>query len=381
MPSGVGLALGGGALLGGIAGAGDKTQTTTRNVAPASAQERDLQQKSFESYLQQLALAQQGEAGIQGGQGIQTNARDLMQGILTGSSFGLTPEETQQIHATRQAQIDLGQQDVNKYLENAMRGVNQSAAERGVRGQALSELQGRAVQSGAEQMGRLVGQANLTAAQQAQQMPYQRLGIQGGLANQNANFMENLRQQAIANRQALQSPVLMQSLLNERLGSASETSTSPGSFGSVIGGALGGAGAGASLYGALNGKTQNKAQGGRVEPQRDPTKRKEIEDFARGARQGGSWSETWNTLRDAIMGPSEEEKKKMSQQKPLRMADGGFVPGMASFPGDTMLNDTVPVEASPGELIIPRAFAKDPKLAKAFVEYQFRQESGSGGGQ
>lgn len=381
MPSGVGLALAGGAVLGGIAGAGDKNSTTSRNISPPTSQERDLQQKSLESYLQQLSLAQQGEAGIQGGQGVQSAARGSLEGILNGSSFGLTPQEYQQIQATRQAQIDLGQQDVNKYLDQALQGVNASAAERGVRGQALSQLQGSAIQAGADQMGRLIGQANLTAAQQAQQAPLSRLGIQGGLANSNANFMENLRQQAIANRQALQSPALMQALQNERLGSASETTNTPGSFGSVVGGALAGAGAGASAYGNLNRPAypQSKAQGGRIQaqPTPDPWRRKEVQDFARGASTGGSWSETYNTLRDALIGPSPSPGPQ--DKKNLRMADGGFVPGQSQFPGDTMLNDTVPVDMSPGELVIPRAFAKDPKLAKAFVEYQFRQDSGSGG--
>jgi hypothetical protein len=221
-------------------------------------------------------------------------------------------------------------------------------------------------------MGNLVQQANLVAAQQAQQAPLQRIGIQGGLANQNANFMEQLRQQAIANRQALQNPVLMNNLQQERMAAAGVTQTNPASFGDVAGGALAGAGAGIkalSLFGDQQNKTQpGMAQGGRVD--NDPYKRQEIRDFARGASQGGSWEEAFNNIRAAVMS---------QQKKPIKMADGGFVPGQSNFPGDTMLNDTVDVSLSPGEIVVPKSFAKDPKLAKAFIDYQFRQEMLGGG--
>lgn len=39
-------------------------------------------------------------------------------------------------------------------------------------------------------------------------------------------------------------------------------------------------------------------------------------------------------------------------------AHGGRVPGMPNVPGDSPMNDTVPVETSPGEVVVPRTIAK-----------------------
>ena len=39
-------------------------------------------------------------------------------------------------------------------------------------------------------------------------------------------------------------------------------------------------------------------------------------------------------------------------------ATGGVVPGMAKLPGDSYKNDTVPIKASPGEVVVPRSIAK-----------------------
>lgn len=367
MAVGTGLALGLGSLVGGLAGGSDETQTRTVNIAPPSGMERDAQEKSWQSYLQQLNLAQQGEQGIQGGAGVQGAARQSLESILGGQAFNLTPEEQQRIQDIRSSMISQGSDEVQKMINENIQRANASAATRGVRGQALSELQGRGISAGAEQMGNLVQQANLVAAQQAQQAPLQRIGLQGGLANQNANFMEQLRQQAIANRQALQNPVLMNNLQQERMAAAGVTNTNPASFGDIAGGALAGAGAGIKAL-SLFDQQKKMAQGGRVD--NDPYKRQEIRDFARGASQGGSWEEAFNNIRQAVTG---------QQKKPIKMAEGGFVPGQSAFAGDSMLNDTVDVSLSPGEIVVPKSFAKDPKLAKAFIDYQFRQEMLGGG--
>jgi hypothetical protein len=53
--------------------------------------------------------------------------------------------------------------------------------------------------------------------------------------------------------------------------------------------------------------------------------------------------------------------------KLLPFAEGGEVPGMPRVPGDSPVNDTVPIMASPGEVVLPRTVANDPDEAKAFV--------------
>lgn len=58
----------------------------------------------------------------------------------------------------------------------------------------------------------------------------------------------------------------------------------------------------------------------------------------------------------------------------FRMAHGGRVPGHKILPGDTILNDTVDIKATPGEVIIPASHAHDEELAKAFIKFHFKKE-------
>jgi len=47
---------------------------------------------------------------------------------------------------------------------------------------------------------------------------------------------------------------------------------------------------------------------------------------------------------------------------------GGRIDGQALVPGDSPKNDVVPINASPGEIIIPRSAATSPEKAKAFID-------------
>lgn len=56
---------------------------------------------------------------------------------------------------------------------------------------------------------------------------------------------------------------------------------------------------------------------------------------------------------------------------------GGKVPGQANVSGDSLRNDTVPIEASPGEIIVPRSITQGPNAgekAKSFVEHILSQK-------
>lgn len=53
----------------------------------------------------------------------------------------------------------------------------------------------------------------------------------------------------------------------------------------------------------------------------------------------------------------------------LQYSHGGEIPGKAKVAGDSPENDTVPIMASPGEIVIPRTFAHDPDLSKAYVNF------------
>lgn len=61
-------------------------------------------------------------------------------------------------------------------------------------------------------------------------------------------------------------------------------------------------------------------------------------------------------------------------------AKGGRIPGKAQVPGDSPANDTVPIMASPDEIMLPRSvtLAKDaPEKAKEFVKHLQKQKGGS----
>jgi len=386
MPALTSIALGAaGAIGGAIAGGEDETTTTKKYIPPASQQELDLQKKSMESYLQQLNLAQQGEAGIAGGQGVQDASRNSLESILGGQAFNISPEQQAQVQAIRDAAVQSGTGDIQNFVNQNLSNISNSAGVRGLRGQALSELQGRSIGEGARAIGNLSSQANLTAAQQSLDVPYRQASLQGGIANQNANFMERLRQQAIENRQQLQNPVLMQSMQNERLGQATQTSTTPGSVGKAIGGALGGLGSGFSTGAGiskglsdLGGSDYNSsgggvkyamAHGGRVPDQDRKWTPQEVEQFKKGynAPSGGAVT---SALRDLFTFNDDKEKED-------NYARGGKVEGTAHFRGDTEANDTVHAKLSPGEIVIPRSFAHDPDLSKAFINYLHKKEKES----
>jgi hypothetical protein len=52
-------------------------------------------------------------------------------------------------------------------------------------------------------------------------------------------------------------------------------------------------------------------------------------------------------------------------------AHGGMIPGVAPVQGDSLMNDNVQMNLSPGELVIPRSHAQSPGLAKAFVDHMW----------
>lgn len=56
-------------------------------------------------------------------------------------------------------------------------------------------------------------------------------------------------------------------------------------------------------------------------------------------------------------------------------SDGGQVPGRPKTFGDSQENDTVPAMLSPGELVIPRSHASDPKKAHAFVDHLMKKKN------
>lgn len=88
---------------------------------------------------------------------------------------------------------------------------------------------------------------------------------------------------------------------------------------------------------------------------------------------------------DLDVSPVIEEKKsggggggggimKMLPMLAMLASEGGKVPGKAKVKGDSPKNDTINAKLSPGEIVIPRSIAHDPKQAAKFIEEQNKKD-------
>lgn len=100
-----------------------------------------------------------------------------------------------------------------------------------------------------------------------------------------------------------------------------------------------------------------------------------------GAGGGNNGMPTSQDYANMYGAPGATEKSNMFAGAADFKARGGKIPGKAEVEGDSPKNDTVPIMASPGEVVLPRTSAKDPEKAAEFVEALNKQrEKKSGGG-
>ncbi len=262
--------IGGGAALSGIGGAvkgakgtPEQVQTSTQSTSFAGpgAKEQQLQSEALKNYFRNQDLANATEQRLGGLEGLQGQAQDVYGSVLSGQAFGLTPQEQASIQASRDALVQQGTEGVNRVLDERLQQVlNQGAGARGLRGQALGALQGQVLKAGANSLTDIQNQANIQAAQAAQNIPLARIQAQQGFASQGLSYADQLRQQAIQNREALANPALLQALQRERMAAGTTTNRQvtpgqKGGFGQALlgglGGAISGATSGANLYGGI----------------------------------------------------------------------------------------------------------------------------------
>jgi hypothetical protein len=247
----IGLGLG---AVGGMVAGSRKTPGT--KLAPAygevGEQEKQLQQQAMQQYLQQLAQTQQFEQGISQLDPLRQQALQGYQDVLGGQAFQASPQELQQIDQLRQAQIGLGTQDINRLLGEATSQTSQMAGVRGLRGQALAQLQGQNNQAASQQIGNVVNSANMQAAQQAMENPFRRVAAQTPFMQQGLTYQDQLRQQAIQNRQLAANPAMLNYFQQGRA-TQQVTPSSGGGFLGGLAGAISGAGAGLGFGNALSG--------------------------------------------------------------------------------------------------------------------------------
>jgi hypothetical protein len=91
------------------------------------------------------------------------------------------------------------------------------------------------------------------------------------------------------------------------------------------------------------------------------------------AAQDAASTAQWNQLlgMGATLGAGYMAGRNNSSGEDEGYAHGGVIPGIPRVPGDSPVNDTVKINASPGEIVIPRSHAASPLLAKAFVDHLF----------
>lgn len=274
------------------AGTTTTNSTSSRTLGAMTPEQQALQQQSLQNYLQQMAMSDQYDQGVNSAQGYQDQARQAAMGIMNGSGFAATPQEQQLIEQQRQASVGQSTADVNKMLDQRLASISGSASARGVRGQALSQLQGDAMRGSADQLGAASRQASATAAQQQLQMPYQRMAAQSPYLQGGMSMADQMRVQAQQNRMMAQNPYLLTQYQNERMATGTQTnqgtshvdtrSNTPGESGSFGRGVLGG------LTGSMAGWSAGSGGGYSGYGSSDTTKKKDSNGSSGGS--GGGWT-------------------------------------------------------------------------------------------
>lgn len=243
MAVGTAAVIGGAALMGAIAGSQkspDQQVTRSINVGAETEQERQARLGTGQAFsqMQGLAAAGPGEQDVQAGLNSQRSLAQMLQQYSQGGYMPTAQDQqlAQQMLAPQQEAIR--QQGIQANQQYAQ------AAARSGRGPMDFTFQNQLRQQlGDWQLGLAAQQSQLAAQQPGQRLQY---------AGQLAQVQSGLASQAMSNRQAIASmgSQIQQMGQNFRLGSATQTSFTPGTGGGTMGaisGALGGAGAGMNL--------------------------------------------------------------------------------------------------------------------------------------
>lgn len=258
MAAATALMLGGSAGLGALAGGvkgkqGTQDQLTKQmqSIPDMTPEERALLNQSREQYDRAIGQQAQIEARIRGLDPLQAQAMQGYQDILSGGSFQVTPQEQAYLDQIRQQSLQQGEADLGRFLEDRLSQIGQTAGARNLRGQALTSLQGNALKEAQFQQGQNIRQADQLRTQAQLQLPYQRIAAQSPFLQQGMTLADQLRQQAVQNRIALQDPMALRQLQQNRFAQGTTTNFTPGQKGSWMDAALGAVGGG--FYGAQTG--------------------------------------------------------------------------------------------------------------------------------
>lgn len=235
--------VGGSVLAGALAGSRkspDQQTTVTRDVGTASTNENMATAGIGQDYksMQALVNAGPGQQDVQAGLDSQRSLAQLLQQYSQG---GYLPTSQDQQYA--QQLLAPQQEAIRQQGIQARQQYNQAAAQSG-RGAMDFTFQNKLNQQ--------LGNWNLDLAAQQSQLAAQQPGQRLNYAGQLAQVQSGLASQAMSNRQAIfnMGSQIQQQAQNFRLGSASQTSFTPGTGGGWQGalvGGLGGLGAGMNI--------------------------------------------------------------------------------------------------------------------------------------
>jgi hypothetical protein len=232
----------------------------------------------------------------------------------------------------------------------SQKGINPALAARYALGSgagANQQAAGQAATLAAQQQLAARGQAGDLASQMAQQ----RINQMQGMGGQNLQ-QQGILQGALAGQNQINAQVAQQNAAfgQQMLGGAIKGASA--AFGAGGMGAAGGAGGSMPFLDNAMAQVGSNPTAAQINPY----------SFA----QGGTIPEPASYLGKRMAG--------------LNMKGGGPIPGQAQISGDSTRNDTVPIMASPGEIMLPRTVAQADNAPEAAAEFVAALKERSGGG-
>lgn len=344
-------------------------------VADAGAEGSATQRAQVEQINQDAA---RNLAGQRGAIDQQAQARGVPPGLLQA--------------ALQSQRAGEGQQDAHMAALNAQSGAYQQALQAMAQGGALGgQLQGqqntqantRAAAQNAMQQFNAANQQNASAGNANLQQQANAINTQNanqtsaantGLANERTKYNAQVPETVFQNQMQKNAGISNQYNQNANLSQAQG-----GQNANLLGGLLGTAG---TVIGGMYGGPMGAAVGGQLGSSigGSDTKKPQTSAYAADGgvvRDGGVVSDPEEMMRameimrsgkhgNFVPVPGPAQGVSMQDNKPVMydtasqggvacMKDGGMIPGEPQVPGDSPMNDTVPIQVSPGEAVIPRS--------------------------
>lgn len=247
---------------------------------PKSQRMLDMEGDSRRNYLYQQALQDrlEGQSGFR--YGLENQAGGVYEDLMSGAAYEYTPTELNRARDFSNLQTQRTGNEVNRFLDERLAGISSDAAGRGLRGQAVTQLETGATTAAADLLQRRLLEQQMQEMNMLDQMSGRRIQGQAGAAGAMQNYGTGLQQQAISNRQIMQNPALLNMLREDRkmqgvqiapnaaygqavLGAANTPSDltaglqafggsgGPGMLGNMMGGGGAGAGTGSAAAGPM----------------------------------------------------------------------------------------------------------------------------------